>query len=228
MKISIKTNIAEVTKDLTRVQKKQIPFAASQTLNQLAFDLTKRNKKGVLGKATATTFDKKRGKGATDFTQKNFFFEKSNKQNLTAWVFWDNKNADYMKFQVAGGTRPPKNRAIAIGTKHAKKHLDKYGNLLKGEMSKMLKDKDNYFSGTPNGATSRSEGIWERYGRSTKRGGKKIRKIVSYVDIASYRPNFQFASIAARFVFGEKGGFESKFRENLRRALADRKNKANR
>ena len=68
MKISIKTNIAEVTKDLTRVQKKQIPYAASQTLNQLAFDLTKRNKKGVLGNATATTFDKKRGKGCLLYT----------------------------------------------------------------------------------------------------------------------------------------------------------------
>lgn len=102
MRISIKTNIAEITKDLTRTQKKQIPFAASQTLNQLAFDLTKRQGKGEIGKATATTFDKKRGKGSTPFTQRNFFFEKSTKENLTAWVFWDIKNADYMKFQVAG------------------------------------------------------------------------------------------------------------------------------
>jgi len=223
MKISIKTNIAEVTKDLTRVQKKQIPFAASQTLNQLAFDLTKRSKKGELGKATATTFDKKKGKGATNFTQKNFFFKNSNKKNLTAWVFWDSNNADYMKFQVAGGTRFPKRRAIAVSTKHSKKHLDKYGNLRKGAIKEMIKDKENYFSGTPNGARSQSEGIWERYGRSTKRGGKKIRKVVSYVDTASYRPLFPFVSIASNYVFGENGGLESKLRENLRRALAKSK-----
>ena len=220
MKISIKTNIAEVTKDLTRVQKKQIPFAASQTLNQLAFDLTKRQGKGVLGKATATTFDKKRGKGSTPFTQKNFFYENSNKKNLTAWVFWDSKNADFMRFQVAGGTRFPKKKAIVVSTKHSNKRLDKYGNFMKGAISEMLEDKAKFFSGTPKGGRSRSEGIWERYGRSTKRGGQKIRKVASYTDTASYRPLFPFGSIASNFVFSQSGGFESKFQENLRRALA--------
>ena len=223
MKISIKTNIAEVTKDFTRVQKKQIPFAASQTLNQLAFDLTKRQGKGELGKATATTFDKKRGKGSTAFTQKNFFFEKSTKESLTAWIFWDSKNADYMKFQVAGGTRFPKTKALRVTTKHSNKYLDAYGNFKKGAISEMLEDKAKFFSGTPKGGRSRSEGIWERYGRSTKRGGQKIRKVASYTDTASYRPLFPFGSIASNFVFSQSGGFESKFQENLRRALASAK-----
>jgi hypothetical protein len=223
MKISIKTNIAEVTKNLTRVQKKQIPYAASQTLNQLAFDLTKRDGKGVLGKATATTFDKKRGKGATPFTQKNFFYKNSNKENLTAWVFWDSKNADYMKFQVAGGTRFPRKRTLRVTTKHSNKYLNPYGNFLDGAISEMLEDKAKFFSGTPKGGRSRSEGIWERYGRSTKRGGQKIRKVVSFADKASYRPLFQFASIASKFVFSRSGGFESKFQNNLRRALAKKK-----
>jgi len=223
MRISVKTNIKSVARGLSRIQRKQIPFATSQTLNQLAFDLTKRKKKGVLGAATATTFNKKKGKGSTEFTQRNFFFENSNKSNLTAWVFWDSRNADFMKFQVDGGNRSPRSRAIVVPTKHTKKRLNKFGNIGKGEISKLLADKSKNFSGSPNGANSKSEGIWERYGRSTKRGGQKIRKIISYANKASYQPKFKFAQITADFVASEKGGFDTKFRKNLRKAIAKKK-----
>ena len=223
MKISVKTNIKDVTRGLSRLQKKQIPFAASKTLNQLAFDLTKRKGKGVLGAATDTTFNKKKGKGSTPFTQRNFFFTNSNKTNLTAFVWWDSRNADYMKFQVYGGNRSPRSKAILVPTKHTKKRLNKFGNIGKGEVSKLLADKSKYFSGSPLGAKSKSEGIWERYGRSTKRGGQKVRKVISYTKKASYQPRFKFAQITADFVASEKGGFDTKFRKNLRKAIADKK-----
>ena len=222
MRISVKSNIKDVKKGLSRIQQKQIPFATSQTLNQLAFDLTKRKGKGVLGAATATEFDKKKGKGSTPFTQRNFFFDKSNKKNLTAHVWWDIRNADYMRFQVKGGVRSPKSKAIVVPTKNAKKHLNAFGNFKKGAVTEMLRDKSKYFSGSPLGAV-KSEGIWERYGRSTKRGGQKIRKIISYVNKASYQPKFKFAQITADFVASEKGGFDTKFRKNLRKAIAKKK-----
>ena len=86
MKIDLRSNIKEVTKDLSKTQKKQIPFATSQTLNQLAYELTKKKGTGVIGKATNKKFDKKSGKGSTKFTQKNFFYDKSSKRSLTATV----------------------------------------------------------------------------------------------------------------------------------------------
>tara|TARA_R110000803_G_C11873675_1_gene308776 strand:- start:89 stop:766 length:678 start_codon:yes stop_codon:yes gene_type:complete len=224
MKISVKTNIKDVTRGMSRIQRKQIPFAASQTLNQLAFDLTKRKAKGVLGEATATTFDKKRGKGSTPFTQRNFFFEKSTKKNLTAFVFWDIRNADYMRFQVKGGVRSPRSKAIVVPTKNSKKHLNAFGNFKKGAVTEMLRDKSKYFSGSPLGAKGgKSEGIWERYGRSTKRGGQKVRKVASYTQSARYSPRFPFVAIVQRSVSDKSSGFNSKFRENLRRALATAK-----
>jgi len=223
MKISVKSNIKDVTKGLSRIQRKQIPFAASQTLNQLAFDLTKRKGKGVLGAATATEFDKKKGKGSTPFTQRNFFFDKSNKKNLTAHVYWDIRNAEYMRFQVKGGVRSPKSKAIVVPTKNAKKHLNAFGNFKKGAVTEMLRDKSKNFSGSPLGAKGKSEGIWERYGRSSKRGGQKIRKIASYTQSARYSPRFPFVAIVQRSVNDKSSGFNSKFRENLRRALASAK-----
>ncbi len=224
MKIDLRSNIKEVTKDLSRTQKKQIPFATSQTLNQLAYELTKDKKgTGVIGRATNKKFDKKSGKGSTKFTQKNFFYDKSSKRSLTATVFWDDRNADYMGFMVNGGTRFPKKRAIKIPTRHSKRYLNAFGNFKDGAIDSMLQDKSKFFSGTPNGAKKQSEGIWERYGRSTKRGGQKIRMVAAYQKDAKYRPLFPFGKITESYVFSQKHGFEDKFIKHLRKAMANPK-----
>ena len=223
MKIDLRSNIKEVSKGLTRTQKKEIPFAVSQTLNQLARDLTKTKQTGVLGKATAKKFDKKTGKGATKFTQKNFFYDKSSKRSLTATVFWDDSRADYMKFQVYGGTRLPKKRALKVPTKHSKRFLDTFGNFKKGAIDEMMQDKSKFFSGSPKGAKKYSEGIWERYGRSTKRGGQKIRMVAAYQKDAQYKPLFPFGKIADTYVFSPKHGFQRKFLKNLADTIADAK-----
>ena len=223
MKNDLRSNIKEVSKGLTRTQKKEIPFAVSQTLNQLARDLTKTKQTGVLGKATAKKFDKKTGKGATKFTQKNFFYDKSSKRSLTATVFWDDSRADYMKFQVYGGTRLPKKRALKVPTKHSKRYLDTFGNFKKGAIDEMMQDKSKFFSGSPKGAKKYSEGIWERYGRSTKRGGQKIRMVAAYQKDAQYKPLFPFGKIADTYVFSPKHGFQRKFLKNLADAIADAK-----
>lgn len=223
MKIDLRSNIKEVSKGLTRTQKKQIPFAVSQTLNDLARDLTKTKQTGVLGKATAKKFDKKTGKGATKFTQKNFFYDKSSKRSLTATVFWDDSRADYMKFQVYGGTRLPKKRALKVPTKHSKRYLDTFGNFKKGAIDEMMQDKSKFFSGSPKGAKKYSEGIWERYGRSTKRGGQKIRMVAAYEKDAQYKPLFPFEKIVNSYVFSSKHGFQRKFLKNLADAIADGK-----
>ena len=87
----------------------------------------------------------------------------------------------------------------------------------------MLQDKSKFFSGTPNGAKKQSEGIWERYGRSTKRGGQKIRMVAAYQKDAKYKPLFPFGKITESYVFSLKHGFEDKFIKHLRKAMADPK-----
>lgn len=223
MKIDLRNNIKEVTKDLTKTQKKQIPFATSQTLNQLAFELAKKKGTGVLGKATAKKFDKKSGKGSTKFTQKNFFFDKSSKRSLTATVFWDDSRADYMKFQVYGGTRFPNKRAIRVSTRHSNRYLDAFGNFKKGAIDEMMQDKSKFFSGSPKGAKKYSEGIWERYGRKTKKGGQKIRMVAAYEKDVKYKPLFPFGKIADTYIFSPKHGFQQKFLKNLSKAIANAK-----
>lgn len=221
MQIDIRADIKAATRDLTNIQKKQIPFATSKTLNRLAFELTKKGGTGVVGKKTKEVFRKKSGgTGATRFTTRNFFFEKSTKHNLTAYVFWDESNADFMKFMVQGGTRFPKKRAIRVATKHSKKHLDAFGNFKKGALDDMLSDKAKFFKGVPKGSRGRDEGIWERYGRKTKKGtGQKIRMVAAFTTTAKYKPRFPFGSFVEGYVFSRNDGFAKKFRKNLEDAI---------
>ena len=219
MKIDLRNNIKEVTKQLNRVQKKQIPFAAMLTINELAKDLSKKGGTGVIGKATGKKFKKKSGTGAMKFTKRNFFYKQASKQSLTATVYWDDRNADYMKFMVFGGTRVPAKSALAIPTKHAKKHLNSFGNFREGAINTLLNDKSKYFKGTPKGARFDSEGIFERYGRKTKKGGQKIRMLVAFEKDAKYKPVFPFEKIVTSYVASKKHGFEPKFRKHLAKAL---------
>lgn len=212
MRIEVKSNIKELTQNLTRIQKEQIPFAASQTINQLAFEVSKK----VLPKKTQEVFEG----GATAFTQKAFNYQKSNKRTLMARVFIDERREKYMRFMIAGGTRTPTKRAILVATDNSK--VNKFGNIPRGTVQQMIQDKTKFFKGIPKGREGQQyEGIWERYGRANKAGGQRIRMVGRYTDEAQYKPLFMFAEYAKNIVFARQGGFNERFKANLERALAN-------
>ena len=158
MRIDIRDNIKEVTRGLSSMQKKQIPFATMLALNDTAFALHKTYKKQTLQK-----FD-----SPTTFTQKGFRYDKAKKTNLVAVVYVDETREDYMKLQVDGGIRTPNKSAIVIANSKNSNDVDKYpsGNITKGAYNKIKRNKDKYFFGKPKGNQG-SEGIWERYGRES-------------------------------------------------------------
>lgn len=211
MRISVESDVKELSRKLTYLQREQIPFAASKTLNELAYQIARQ----TLPKKANETFQG----GATSFTQKGFLYgPKSTKRKLWVDVFINDKQKEYMKFMVQGGTRFPKKRAILVSTRYSK--LNKYGNFPKGNVSQMLGDKAKFFSGQPKGQPSKPAGIWERYGRGKKAGGQRIRLVALYTQDANYMPLFPFGSFAEGVVFSRNDGFAKKFRDNLAQALA--------
>lgn len=216
MKLDIRADIKEATRELNRIQRKQIPFAASRAINDLLFPIAK--------KEAPKEMDRTFKGGATGFTKRAFRYAKSNKKNLSAIVFAGPDQDEYLKFMVNGGTRFPNKRTIIASTKNSK--LNKYGNIPKGTLNKMLDDKKKFFKGTPKGQPYLGEGIFERYGRrrwdrrNKKYTGGRIRKVASYIDRAQYRPLFPFAEVAENVVFGREDGFARKFRRRLDEALA--------
>ena len=212
MRIDIRDNIKEVTKGLSSLQKKQIPFATMLALNDTAFALHKTYKK-----QTTQKFD-----NPTQFTQKGFRVDKAKKTNLVAVVYVDKKREDYMKLQVDGGIRTPKNSAIVIPNSSNSNDIDKYasGNIKKGAYNKLKRNKDKYFFGKPKGNQG-SEGIWERYGRESAgtSSGYRIRQVAKLTKMGRYKALYPFESIGNGVAFSRKNGFDSNFAKRLRRAL---------
>ena len=212
MRLSIKHNIDEVTKGMSSMQKKQIPFATMLALNDTAFDLQR-----VYKAQTKQKFDQ-----PTKFTQTGFAVQKAKKTDLTAIVFVTEKREDYMKLQVDGGVRHPKNKAIIIPNRSNSDELAKYksGNLTKGAVNKIKKQKDKYFFGIPKGNQG-SEGIWERYGRTATGSvsGARIRQVAKLSKQAKYKALFPWTSIGNGVAFSRSKGFDSHFAKRLRFAL---------
>lgn len=211
MQIDIRSNIKEVTKYLTNVQKEQIPFAASRTLNELAFKLARQ----TMPEEADKTFEG----GATPFTRKGFQYTKSTKRDLLASVFVNPTRAKYMQFMISGGTRYPNKRAILVATENSR--VNRYGNIPRGTMQQLINNKDKYFKGIPKGKKGDNfAGIWERYGRKDQ---GRIRMVAAYTDKAQYQPLFMFAKIGNDVVFSRSGGFNEIFRRNLNYALSTQK-----
>jgi len=212
MRLSIKHNIDEVTRGMSSIQKKQIPFATMLALNDTAFDLQR-----VYKAQTKQKFDQ-----PTKFTQTGFAVEKAKKTNLKAVVYVTEKREDYMQLQVDGGVRHPKNKAIIIPNRSNSDDLAKYrsGNLTKGAVNKLKKQKDKYFFGIPKGNQG-SEGIWERYGRTATGSvsGARIRQVAKLSKQAKYKALFPWTSIGNGVAFSRSKGFDSHFAKRLRFAL---------
>ena len=206
LNLNVSANIKEVTRQLSRTQKRQIPFATSRALNDTAFNIARKD----LPKFADRIFTG----GAVPFTKRGFKFIKSNKKTLTAFVFIDKLQGAYMKFQVDGGVRLPKRKAIMIPTN--KLRVNKYGNITRGTRTNIINNKSKYFKGVPKGRFGEVyEGIWERSGDN-----KQIRMVAKYKENARYNKKFPFPTIVEKLVNNRTKGFKARFEQRLKEALA--------
>jgi len=198
MKISIDSNVKEVTKGLKRFQKKQIPFATSLAINNTLLALAGTPKKmGILG----IQLDKKLDR-PTPKTKKGFFVIRATKKKLIGILKIKDFVEDYLKFQIDGGIRSSGHR-FAIPTRNSK--LNKFGNII-GKRTGLIK-KNTQFFGTVNGIT----GVFERTNKN-----KKIKLIHVLAKSATYKPKFPFYKIGGGYIANK---FNDHFVDAMRKAL---------
>ncbi len=159
----------------TKAVQKQLPFATSVALNNVAFDARKAINAGTKG-----AFDK-----PVKFTQSAFLVQKSKKKSLAAFVYAQDKagkdRARYLRFGIAGGTRPqkgldvyfenavPNDGTIPAGAYFMPTSLVKTnpaGNVTQATLRRISKGisgdpRGGFFIGTPKGG-SRPPGIYRR------------------------------------------------------------------
>lgn len=194
--------------------KKQMRFAAAVALTRTAKAAAEEEKQEASRKLEEPT----------PFTLRGIRFDKATKQNLQARVYVMPIQAEYMHWQVEGGTR--QKRAKSGEALPVNIAVNKYGNIVargRGKLKALINRPDT-FIGTVKGVY----GLWQR-GRSAKNGkfraqgkvrsaGKTrattVRLLVRLEPSVRYEPKFKFYDKAEQV-------FNRRFERELDKALAD-------
>lgn len=240
MEFSFQSNIAEWTRDLEDIYKRQIPYATSQALND-----TVENIRDYHRMILPIIFDR-----PTRYTLNALRVLKVDKRfgGLRAGIFFKESNRNgthYLRPQVEGGVRPKKafeRWLIAKGIMHSNEYavpasglkVDASGNVPIGIITSILsqlqagsdatqwetktsrkrnsKTRSRYFLSVEGSRLRR--GIWRRKGKDT------IEPVFIFVGAVTYRKRYDFYGIsedrAASF-------FPAHFEEWMRKGIADQR-----
>ncbi|HEX7850153.1 MAG TPA: hypothetical protein VF485_10530 [Sphingomonas sp.] len=152
-------DIRQVHRGLSDLQRRQIPFANSLALNELA-----KGVRDVERDLLDDTFD-----NPTPFTENAYRIEVATKAKPVAIVWAKDIQAQYLEPYVTGGDR-------FLGTKRGMLvpravGVNKYGNLTRGKLA-ALKAKPNVFIGPVTFKNGRTvNGVWQR--SAVKRGARR-------------------------------------------------------
>lgn len=167
MKIDIRSNIEQFKKDLKK-DAKHLPFATSKAINAV----TEKAKKAIDQEINRAIDN------PVAFTKKGSFISYSNKykEPITAIVGIKDKQSEYLKFTEEGGISRATGKAKPVPFDAIK---NKFGNIPKGKIKRMLSDKRRYFSGIPKGG-NRPGGIYQRLGTTRSSGGQRLKMIAMW------------------------------------------------
>lgn len=182
MRLDIRSNVADLTRDLSDMARRQLPFALSKAINETLRDM----KDGAVRNMAATLAN------PTPFTRNAWAIRWSTKGRLSGRIYAKPIQAAYLLRQEEGGERQPEGaRAILIPVGQ---RLNAYGNMTRGAPRKAMGRADT-FSGAPGGKAGGRAGIWQRIGKGKNRS---LRLLIAYEDQAEYQPRLGFAADAER------------------------------
>jgi hypothetical protein len=123
--ISVKDNVNEVLRWTDRISR-QYEFAVASALTS-----TVRAVAGVMPAAVDAAFQG----GAVPFTRQGFYTVRAEKTKLTAYIGIKRLQAEYLAYQVEGGVRKPKRKALRLP---GAVQLTAQGNLPSGAITKLV------------------------------------------------------------------------------------------
>lgn len=228
--ITITSNIDQVRRQMGSLAR-QVDFAASKALNATARQVQRAIPAGLqrqLDRPTPFTT------GNPDGSRASTYLQPAKKNKLEVGVMFKDTQAAYLRFQVEGGIRAPKGKALRLPSAIG---LDAYGNLPRGAIAKLLAVArregklgkrtaqrikvgrgTSIFYGDPAdvGAHRFPPGIYKEVIAGTRR--QLIPLIVFPARTATYRTRVDLVDIASPVIARE---FEPQFRQALDAALKD-------
>lgn len=226
--LSVRSNVKEFSRYLTRVQRKQLPFAVAKALTKTAQDVVKREKremKRVFDRPVARTLN-------------SMFIRPAKKTNLTASVqFKDGpskgtKARRYLRPHIVGGSRshtPMERRlkhvfptigsvyiAPAVGLKRTGK-----GKMHRGELVQILSqlkvlDKGNNITAKSRRGKKAFYFVKDNVIYRRMAGERRIVPVLVLIRSPRYRKRFRFNEVAAKHATKR---FPARFQRALRDAV---------
>jgi hypothetical protein len=173
LEFKIEPNYAEFQKGLLEWQRKQVPFALSQTINSTLFSV----RKHIVNRTFKRAFDVKNKR----FPSATWRVEKATKRKLNGRLYDFLTNAN-LQLHEEGGLKKPRGNHIAIPQEQ--KRL-KSGRVPKGKTPReILKQKRYFYAKMPSG----KKGIWKRITKKRL----PIRLIYSFTEQAKIEKRFPF------------------------------------
>jgi hypothetical protein len=197
--LSVKHDIDAFESQLTDFARRQLPFAAALALNDTAAQVKTATERGL-----ERDFDR-----PTAFTRRSLYLRRASKARLEAEVGAKSIQAGYLKYQVAGGVRRPRGRAIVVPVNQRR---NAYGNMPKGAVRRALSS-GRAFSGR----AGKTAGVFQRPSKAaSRRGHGRLKLLVAYESKVRYRPRLRFYDTANK---SARGAFRPAFLRRLQEAL---------
>ncbi len=213
--VNLSSNIAAVTKQLQDDFKRQVPFAASRAINELAFEA-----RNYLKIEMGNYYDG----GAVTYTKNSIYSTKSNKRNLVAKVYVggnDQHRIRYVLNTIHGGTALPRKKALTEPISKSIRLTKVGNNIPKGYIDRALQ-KPGYFihrQTTKKGKKQKTAMPSGLYKRKTKKA-YPIQLIVKFDPSSQHKPVFPAMDLSETFVMKR---FNKIFGKHLAQAIASRK-----
>ena len=190
--ISVSADVKKAKKQLSRIQRKQIPFALSRAINDSLEDA----KKAEMG-AIRNHIDR-----PTPWTMRGFKVNRSHKTRLHGSLEIQPSQWSYLKYQIQGGTsrRAGKPHAIPSGVA-----TNKYGGMTRNKVRTLLRQKGTFIA-TIGGV----KGVFKR-----TRAGRKL--LVVFKETTQHRRRYPFGKASERVI---RAKFKHNLDRRLKQALA--------
>ena len=208
--LNVRSNIIEVTKNLRDEFRRQIPFAASLAINEMAFETRE-----MLKDQMSVWYDG----GAVTYTKNAIYSTKSNKRKLTAQVYVGGTNKHRIAYvlNTIDGGEIPKFKKTAFSPNKSKIKVTNIGkNMPRGFVGRNLV-KPNTFIHHQTANSKMPSGL---YRRVVKGKVSELQLLVSFSSTQVNKPTFPARKLSAAFV--EKH-FTSIMNRKLRFAIKTRK-----
>lgn len=204
MHLNVTGNVESIIQEIDGLRSRSIPYAVSQAINDTLFDMRKAfsdEEKAVFDKPTVFT------------TNLNAWdIDRATPQYAIGTISAKPAQDDYLIWQVDGGIRNAKKKAIGIPLERSD-ILAWHGGLTVG-WKKVFADKKRYFSGIPKNHPSWAPGVYKRVKNGKVPG---LKRELSWKTSVKYTKNpFNMAVVAENFV---NANFNEKFARRLVQAM---------